>query len=415
MKIKLSPRPACSTLLGSAVCLQLIFRAVPTLIAGSQPAADQAGSNEIQLLHEQLNQQTRRIDRLYNALGPQLPEMEERAAALQKQIAEDAALAMKEVLRSKDEVHTTELIFIPNTPFLAVAENDGTVKLVSPRHETGDTTLTGLDGSALCLATSADGSEIFAGTQTGGVFAWSKGSTNAQKIFDWKDWPVTALAASPDGTLLICVCAGKNGTNRSWTKPDESLLAIDVASGKKLWSGKTGRCDFHAISFAHDGKTVSVVREGLVAVLDAETGRTIRELAHPKYPTGPLSTALSRDGKLCAVGYAPNNVGIWNVASGECRCLLGAHSNWVVSLAFSPDGSRLASSAGDTTASVWDVATGKEIGRLRFGSGYAYVNSVSISDDGRWVAAGREGEFVVLEMPHTITVKSAESEINGTN
>jgi WD40 repeat protein len=75
----------------------------------------------------------------------------------------------------------------------------------------------------------------------------------------------------------------------------------------------------------------------------------------------------------------------------------------VVSLAFTPDGTRLASSAGDTTASVWEVATGKEVGRLRFGDGGAYVYSVSVSDDGRWLAAGRQGEYVVCEMPTPVS------------
>jgi WD40 repeat protein len=416
MKINPSPRLACSTSLVAAVSLIVMLPDLSVLGAANQPPPDPAGTNEIQLLREQLNQQTKRIDRLYDALGPQLPEMEERAAALKKQIADDARLSMKEVLRSKDETHTATLTFLPNAPFLAVAENDSTVKLVSLHHEIGDMVLTGLDVSALCLATPENGrSEMFVGTPTGRVFAWSQDSTNFQRIFDWKGWPVTALAVSPDGTILVCACNGKSGTNREWTKPDESILAIEVPSGKTLWSGQAGRSDFQAISFAGDGKTMSVVREGLVAVLDVETGRTIRELAHPKYPTGPLSTALSRDGKLCAVGYAPNDVGIWDVASGKCLRLLGAHKSWVVALAFSPDGSRLASSSGDTTASVWDVATGKEVGRLRFGDGYAYVNSVSISDDGRRLAAGRKGEFVVLEMPNTTTINGKDSEIHGTN
>jgi WD40 repeat protein len=153
---------------------------------------------------------------------------------------------------------------------------------------------------------------------------------------------VTALAASPDGTLLVCACNGKNGANQAWIEPDDSLLAIDVAGGRKIWSGKGGRGDFQAPSFAGDGRTVAVVQGRVVALVEATSGRMLHTLEHTKYPSGPLSTALSRDGKLCAVGYAPNNVGIWDVVSGECLRLLGARSNWVVALAFSPDRSQLA-------------------------------------------------------------------------
>ena len=385
------------TLLAVLITLLLPAGVSRTNAATNSPPKDVAVA--LLQMQEQLDQQTKRIDRLYSALGPQLAEMEERAAALKKQSAEDAALAMKEVLRTQAEELTGKLMFLPKSPLLAVTASDRTVRLVSLHHGIGDTTLTGLDGSALCLAASADGKKLFAGTQTGSIFAWQENRTNAQKIFDCKNWPVTALAVSPDGTLLVCACNGKYGTNQAWIKPDESLLAIDVASKKKLWSSKSGRSDYQAVSFAGDGKTMAVVQQGKVAVLEAATGRVLHELAHEQYLTGPLSTAMSRDGNLCAVGYAPNSIGLWDARVGKCLRTLKAHSNWVVSLAFTPDGSLLASSAGDTTASVWEVATGKEVGRFRFGDGAAYVDSVSISDDGRWLAAGRRGEYVVLEMP----------------
>jgi len=79
--------------------------------------------------------------------------------------------------------------------------------------------------------------------------------------------------------------------------------------------------------------------------------------------------------------------------------LLEAHNNWVVSLCVSPDGARLASSAGDATASVWDLKSGTEIGRLRFGDGDSYVRSVSISSDGQLLAIGRNNEWVICRMP----------------
>jgi WD40 repeat protein len=374
------------------------FGPLPILAGTGNPAAPDS-ADEIRQLREQLAEQTKRLDRLYDALGPELPEMEARAAELKQQHAEDAALALKEVFRSKDEAFNSKLLFVPGTRRLAVAQDNGQVKLLRLPGGEVEATLGGLDDAARCLAVSADGTRIFAGTGKGSLCVWQEGSNQARKVFDWEGWPVTALAVSPDGSRLVCACNGKYDAHRAWIKPDESLLAIDVASGNKLWTGKVGRGDYQAVSFARDGKTLAVVREGVVALLDAGTGRTLRELAHEKFPSGPLSTAMSRDGKLCAVGYAPYNIGIWDAEAGKCLRLLRAHKNWVVALAFSPDGSLLASSSGDTTASVWETATGKEVGRLRFGDGPAYVYGISVSDDNRWLAAGRSGEFVVLEMP----------------
>ena len=366
----------------------------------------QATPATLQRLLEQLDVQTKRIDRLYNAIGPHLPELEERAAAMRKQQEEDTALAMKPVFRAEDENFNSKLVFMPGSRRLALAGADRTIRLVALPQGKVEATLTGAEGDIGCLAVTADGKRLFAGTTKGLVFSWSDGKGPAVKIASADGWPVTALAVSPDGTHVAWACNGKNGADGKWAQPEESLALLDAASGRKLWGAKVGRGDYQALSFAGDGVTLAAVQAGMVAVLDAATGRVIHELAHEQYPAGPLSTAMSQDGNVCAVGYGPNSIGLWDARAGKCLRLLKAHSNWVVSLAFTPDGTRLASSAGDTTASVWEVATGKEVGRLRFGDGGAYVYSVSVSDDGRWLAAGRQGEYVVCEMPNPLSQRT---------
>jgi WD40 repeat protein len=391
-------RSVISKMKGSQMKIFLTAFAVASLLAPFGFAQTNSFDSDVRQLREQLAEQTKRIDRIYDALGPNLAEMEERAAALKKQQAEDVLLAMKEVFRATNNSFGSKLTFIPGTRRLAIARGKSVDLFHLPDGKI-ETTLTGLDGAALTLAAASDGKKIFAGTQKGSVFIWQSGTNEFRKIFDWDGWPVTALAVNSDGSRVVFACNGKYGTNRAWISPGESLVAMDAASGKKLWSGKIGRGDFQAVSFSGDGKIIAVVRQGLVALLDAESGRVLRELAHEDYPSGPLSAAMSSDGKFCAAGYAPNNIGIWDAREGKCLRLLGAHSNWVVALAFTSDNSLLASSAGDSTASVWDVATGKELGRLRFGDGPAYIYNISISDDGHWLAAGRSGEFAVLEMP----------------
>src|SRR5205823_6511267 len=63
---------------------------------------------------------------------------------------------------------------------------------------------------------------------------------------------------------------------------------------------------------------------------------------------------------------------------------LAGHSGMVGSLAFSPDGKRLASGSGDRTVRVWDLASGKELLQLRGHTGI--VTCVAFSPDGKRLA-----------------------------
>jgi WD40 repeat protein len=78
--------------------------------------------------------------------------------------------------------------------------------------------------------------------------------------------------------------------------------------------------------------------------------------------------------------YKGPPVPIPSVASNTLK----GHSDWVQSLAFSPDSKWFASGSTDKTIKLWVTATGKLLGTLRHG--YA-VNAVDISSDGVWLAS----------------------------
>ncbi|MBC7932568.1 MAG: caspase family protein [Rubrivivax sp.] len=67
------------------------------------------------------------------------------------------------------------------------------------------------------------------------------------------------------------------------------------------------------------------------------------------------------------------------------------HSDFVVSLAFSPDGKTLVSGSRDNTIKLWDAATGQELRALKGHPGR--VNSVAISPDGKTLLSGSAASF----------------------
>jgi WD40 repeat protein len=71
------------------------------------------------------------------------------------------------------------------------------------------------------------------------------------------------------------------------------------------------------------------------------------------------SVAYSPDGKTPASGSKDETIKLWDVATGKERATLGGDKGPVESVAYSPDGKTLASGSYDQTIKLWDVATGK--------------------------------------------------------
>ena len=57
-------------------------------------------------------------------------------------------------------------------------------------------------------------------------------------------------------------------------------------------------------------------------------------------------------------------VRLWDVHTGQCLNVLTGHTQWVSSVAFSPDGQSLASGSLDMMVRLWDVQTGQNLKTL---------------------------------------------------
>jgi hypothetical protein len=75
-----------------------------------------------------------------------------------------------------------------------------------------------------------------------------------------------------------------------------------------------------------------------------------------RHPGGVVALAYSPDGRVLATGGSEGTVGLWDLATGKELRKLKGHDGAVLALAFSADGRRLISGGRDTTALIWDVA-----------------------------------------------------------
>jgi WD40 repeat protein len=73
------------------------------------------------------------------------------------------------------------------------------------------------------------------------------------------------------------------------------------------------------------------------------------------------SVAWSPDGTKIATASDDNTARVWSSSSGSTLLTLTGHSDSVQSIAWSPDGTKIATSSDDRTARVWSVAVSRTL------------------------------------------------------
>ena len=86
------------------------------------------------------------------------------------------------------------------------------------------------------------------------------------------------------------------------------------------------------------------------------------------------AVAFSTDGSLLASGSYDHTVRLWNPSTGQEVQTLEGHTGWVCAVAFSTDGSLLASGSDDHMVRLWNPSTGQEMQKLENISGVATIS-----------------------------------------
>jgi WD40 repeat protein len=118
-----------------------------------------------------------------------------------------------------------------------------------------------------------------------------------------------------------------------------------------------------------------------------------------------LSVAFSPDGERLASGGRDNQIRIWNATSRQN--VISFRAVWwnnVRTVAFSPDGRKLVSGGGDNQAKVWDVATHEKLATLIGHRGV--VRAVAVSADGSHLATASYDSEVRLWDPISYELKA---------
>lgn len=137
------------------------------------------------------------------------------------------------------------------------------------------------------------------------------------------------------------------------------------------------------IMFSPDGTVLAVPCSAGVWLYDVGTGAEINLLAgHTKQVS---SVAFSPDGtKIAGVNW-DNSIRLWDVRTGKGIHTLDGHTDSVEIMVFSPDGTTLASVGWDNSIRLWDCRTGKDT--HTFAGHTRSVETVAFSPDGTTLAS----------------------------
>jgi WD40 repeat protein len=106
------------------------------------------------------------------------------------------------------------------------------------------------------------------------------------------------------------------------------------------------------------------------------------------------SVAFSPDGTVLATGDSTGEIRLWHAMTGQYLVSYQGHKKWVRTIAFSPDGQLLASGGDDQTIRLWDVNTCHCLQTLPAHTNWIW--SIAFSPDGQLLASSSDDRTIRL-------------------
>lgn len=257
------------------------------------------------------------------------------------------------------------------------------------------TELPGNPGSVECMALSPDGGKrILTGVrEPSAAHLWDAATGGLLLSFPGSFFMVSGVAFSPDGSR-VAVASG------------HQIRLYDAASNGVVGAAAS-KTSVSGVALSGDGVFVAGGVENTLRMWSAADGAEIATFSG--HQGAIYCVAFSPCGTYIASAGFDTTIRTWDLGRNReyaCRYalhepglitnsvhILTGHTSSVVSVSYSPDGSRVVSACNDKTIRVWDLVGHVDVLIL---TGHARLTSATFSGDGLMIASGGEDNIVRL-------------------
>lgn len=228
--------------------------------------------------------------------------------------------------------------------------------------------------TAFSIAFSPQGGQMASSHEGGKVIVWDLKTRKPIKTIEANVRPAADLAYFDDGRKIVT------------TGFDRAVNVFDVETGKR-----TKQCSGHlGIIFrleSHPTRSEIVVtcsEDDTAKIWDLNAERELVSLSG--HTRNVMTAAFSPDGSRIATGSSDETIRLWDVATGRELKKIQAHKDGVWRVDWTPDGKKLVSVGHDDTVRVWDTETWTEMAAM---SGHrADIEAVRVGPNGKLAASG---------------------------
>ena len=258
---------------------------------------------------------------------------------------------------------------------------------------------------------SPDGRQV--ATVSGGDYSEEMPRFGEVAVWEVKSGTLEWMAQQPTGLRAV-----------AWSRAGDSIALGDLAGGSKLVNPTTGKTlvmlpphstRVNAIAISGDGRLIAAASFDTTVTLSDRLGNELDTLVLPSEKA--VSVCISSDQSRVAVGAQKGRAYLFDLVNGKAATVVMAYQGApmdkpaVDAIAFAPDARTFATGC-QNNLKLWEVASGRLI--RDFTGNFANITSLAFSPNGRKLASvDSNGMLALWNMETGDPIKTTQAHAGG--